>query len=104
MKNEVWKWFDGRFKVHCKGADDARKVLSWKGAEDGGIYHFPDRHIESDVIIPADLYNRTAELLGLPKREKSVNRVKIGKEKSQTNSKHRFLRRSFSEICPQEKV
>ncbi|MEW6014394.1 MAG: hypothetical protein AB1690_03625 [Candidatus Zixiibacteriota bacterium] len=100
MVNDIWKWFDGKFKVHCREYDQARQILGWNGAEEGGIYQFPDGHVEMDVLIPGRLYDRVAKLLKLPNKAKSPGRVVVGKQKAETNSRHRFLRRSFSEICP----
>jgi hypothetical protein len=94
-KNEtgaIWKICGNMYKAHCKDPGLAKKIASWEGCERGAVYHCPDGHREMDVIFPGKLYNRVAELLKLPFREKNPKRVAQGQKMSVMNKKHRFLR------------
>lgn len=68
MKNRIWKWPDDDFRVYCERNEDYRKIMSWKGARYSSIYSFPNGSVRYDVIVPRNLHNRVAELLGLPNR------------------------------------
>lgn len=68
MENEIWRWFGDEFKAYCADNKDYRKIMTWKGTRHGSTYYFPDGEIRHDVIIPYELFNRTAELLGLSER------------------------------------
>ena len=95
VKNEIWKWFGREFKVHCERWEDYKIIVSWEKCREGGSYLFPDRHKEYDVIIPAMLYNRVAELLNLPFRSVCEKRRIHGQKMAETNRKHRFLRKTI---------
>lgn len=94
-KNEnggIWR-FDGNiYKAHCKDPAVAKKIAGWEGCELSSVYSYPDGHREADVTFPSRLYNRVAQLLKLPLREKNPNRVAQGQRISVINKKHRFLR------------
>lgn len=94
-KNEngaIFKFGDNMYKAHCKDSSLAKKIATWQGCESGSVYHYPDGHKEMDVIFPGKLYNRVAELLGLPLEKKNPKRVAQGQKMSVMNKKHRFLR------------
>jgi hypothetical protein len=88
----IWRFSESTYKVHCKNPDMARKLASWDGCEQSSVCHYPDGHQEMDVLFPAKLYNRVAELLGLPLKKKNPKRVAQGQKMSVMNKKHRFLR------------
>jgi hypothetical protein len=96
LKNEIWKWFGREYKVHCEKREDYVKITSWTGCRPGGLYLFPDRHVEYDVIISPALYNRVAELLALPTRPVCEKRRIHGQIMAETNKEHRFLRKTIS--------
>ena len=96
LKNEIWKWFGRELKVHCEKREDYDKNVSWEKCRPGGWYLIPDEPNEYDVIIPAALYNRVAELLGLPKRSVCEKRRLHGQKMAETNKEHRFLRKTIS--------
>lgn len=70
MKNEIWKWFDSDYKVHCQRREDYDKIMSWKKSRPGGVYYIPGAPNEYDVIVPEEYVKRTAELLGLSKKSR----------------------------------
>ena len=96
MKNEIWKWFGRKYKVHCEKRGDYVKMISWTKCRTGGCYIFPEGHIEYDALIPAVYYNRVAELLDLPLRPVCEKRRIHGQKMAETNKKHRFLRKTMS--------
>ena len=108
VPNNIWKYQGNTFKAHCTDIALAKRIASWDGCERSGTYYHPDGHNEMDVIFPARLYNRVAELLKSPLRQKNPKRVAHGREMSVINKKHRFLRntklqKSTSEGASKEK-
>ncbi len=91
--DEIWPYFD-RYKAHCSNVEDARAILGWKETEKSSVYHYPDGHRELDVLLPANLYNRVAEVLGLPPKHGKSKRIAHGKRMAVVNKKHQFLRKS----------
>lgn len=63
MINDIWKWFDGRYKVHCLNKQTQELLLSWSGCESAGIYYYPDGHLGFDVLIPAKHLARVKRLM-----------------------------------------
>lgn len=92
MSNDIWKYQGNTFKAHCMEVFLAKRIATWDGCEKSATYYYPDGHNEMDVIFPVRLYNRVAELLKLPLRQKNPKRVAQGQEMSVINKKHRFLR------------
>lgn len=97
MENKIGRYHRQVYKAHCADPALARKIASWDGCERSAIYHFPDGHREVDVLFPGKLYNRVAQLLGLPPRSKNLKRMAQGKRMSVINKKHRFSRNTRSE-------
>lgn len=92
LPNDIWKYQGNTFEVHCTDTSVGRRIASWEGCEKSAIYYYPDGHNEMDVLFPVGLYNRVAELLKLPLRQKNPKRVAQGRKMSVINKKHRFLR------------
>lgn len=92
LSNDIWKYQGNSFRAHCKDSALAKKIAGWEDCERSSVYHYPDGHREMDVVFPGRLYNRVAELLKLPLKEKNPNRVAQGRKMSVINKKHRFLR------------
>lgn len=67
--NDVWKWFDNRYKVHCLNKQTQEELLSWSGCEAAGIYYYPDGHLEYDVLIPAKHLVRVKRLMNTDSSE-----------------------------------
>jgi len=88
----IWRFWGSIFKAHFKDTVVAKKIAGWEGCERSSVYHYPDGHREMDVLFPDKLYNRIAELLELPLRQKNPKRVAQGRKMSVINKKHRFLR------------
>ncbi len=68
MKNDIWEWFNGEFKVYCESNEDYRQIMTWNGARHGSTYYFPDGSVRRDVIVSRRLHNRAAKLLGMKQR------------------------------------
>ena len=92
MPNNIWKYRGNTFKAHCTDIPLGKKIASWEGCEKSATYYYPDGHNEMDMLFPVKLYNRVAEQLKLPLRQKNPNRVAQGQKMSVINKKHRFLR------------
>lgn len=60
---DIWKCFDGKYKVHCPTREIYKQMIRWKDARHGGTYHMPDGTREYDVIIPEIYYDRAVKLL-----------------------------------------
>ena len=60
---DIWKYFDGKYKVHCPTREIYKQMIRWKDARHGGTYHMPDGTREYDVIIPEIYYDRALKLL-----------------------------------------
>jgi len=75
MKNEIWKWFENDYKVHCKNRDDYEKILSWKNSRPGGVYYIPGEPNEYDAIIPEEYVEKAVELLGLDSKSRGKSRI-----------------------------
>jgi len=106
-KNEngaIWEFFGNTYKAHCRDLSLAKKIATWEGCEASSVYYYPDGHREMDVIFPGKLYNRVAEVLNLPFREKNPQRVAQGQKMSVINKKHRFLRNTKVQNSPCEGV
>ncbi len=80
MKNRIWYWPDHDFRVYCERNEDYRKITTRKGSLRRSTYSFPDGSVKYDVIVPRNLHNRVAELLGLP------NRVRVHAKRQETSS------------------
>jgi len=69
----IWRWsfIPSEFKVWIdpKYQSIRAQIAGWKESVKDATYFYPNNAITWDYIIPAKLYNRAAELLGLPKRE-----------------------------------
>jgi len=88
----ICRFYGNIYKAHCKDPVVAKKIAGWEDCERSSVYDYPDGHREMDVIFPGRLYNRVAELLKLPLKEKNPKRVAHGQRMSVINKKHRFLR------------
>ncbi len=68
MRNWIWEWFDDEFVVYCENNVDYHKIVRWTGTCPRSTYFLPDGSQRYDAIIPRNLVNRAAKLLGLTKR------------------------------------
>jgi len=81
MKSEIWAYYRGYFKVYTEDYETKQKIASWNGCKHSNTYY--NRYgqlIGWDLIFPSKLYNKVAQLLGLPMRAKNHNRVNQGKK------------------------
>jgi len=92
LTNEIWRYEGNIYKAHCMDPAVARQIAGWERCERSAVYHYPDGHREMDVLFPGRFYNRVAELLKLPLRQKNPKRVAQGRKMSVINKKHRFSR------------
>jgi len=65
LKNDLWAWFDGLYKVHCNSYDAYRRISAWKGCTAHGVYSMPDGSVEWDVIVPEECLDDARQVLGL---------------------------------------
>jgi len=83
-KGEIWPVEPGRhpkiYKVYSDDLEIAAKIAAWKGCRYHATYYYPDKRVIRDVLIPAALYKRACEVLGVPARPKNQNRVRAGKK------------------------
>lgn len=83
---EIWRWrhpspgYPSEFKVRVnpQHGSISRQIARWKETKPGAIYTYPNKAVCRDYIIPAKYYNRTAKLIGVPRRKKHHQRVKAG--------------------------
>ena len=83
-KGQIWPYEPGRhprvYKVYTDDLNIAAKIAGWKGCRYHATYYHPDGRVVRDVLVPAALYKRACELLGVPARAKNPNRVRAGKK------------------------
>ena len=60
--------------------DKRNRIASWEGCTIHGHYYYPGGNRAWDIICPTKLYNRVANLLGLPRKKKNPKRVEQGKK------------------------
>jgi hypothetical protein len=104
VSNDIWKYQGNTFRAHCTDMSLAKRMAGWEACQKSAIYYYPDGHSEMDVLFPAELYNRVAELLKLPLRQKNPKRVAQGQKMSVINKKHRFLRNTNLQKLDSEEV
>ena len=91
MKSEIRSYYRGYCKVYTEDYEVKQKIASWKGCKHSNTYY--NRYgqlIGWDLIFPSKLYNRAAELIGLPLRGKNHNRIKQGRDMADRNRQHQF--------------
>ena len=77
--SEIYEHFGGKYWCYTENFDAARKIMRWESVERGATHIYPDGKLQAfELIFPTRTYNRVAKALGLPKRKKSVGRVKSG--------------------------
>jgi len=92
-KAELWNYSKGYYKVYLEEGSLAKKIAGWNDCQLCGHYYNRDGKLfGGDIIFPSKLYDRVAEMLGLPKRQKNPNRIRQGKKIAETFQKQRFLR------------
>ena len=80
MNYEIWTYGRGSFKVYLEDREVVNRVSGWEGCELQCHYYYPDGKIAWDIVCPSKLFDRAAELLGLPKKKKNPKRVANGKK------------------------
>ena len=76
----IWPFFRSQYKVYVEDAALKDRIAGWQGCRVHCIYHNPRfRVVAWDIIVPSRLYDRVAQLCGLPPRKKSPGRVAHGK-------------------------
>lgn len=79
LTTEIWRYFD-EFKVCTEHATLKDRIASWEGCRVSNRYYNRRGQLFAwDVIFPRRLYDRVAQLCGLPLRKKSPGRVAHGK-------------------------
>ena len=75
---EIWSFGRGWHQLFTDDVKILERVIRWKKVKKFGIYHYPDGSIGISILFPSSIYDRIAEELGLPKKTKSLGRVKQG--------------------------
>ncbi|MCK4548249.1 MAG: hypothetical protein KAW17_12510 [Candidatus Eisenbacteria sp.] len=78
-KDDIWPFRPGVFKVFVADPRKSKKIAGWKGCRKHATYVFPDGQVVIDVLVPARLYRRAREVMGLPALRKSPGRVAAGR-------------------------
>jgi len=77
---ELWPYYRGWYKVYVEDAALRDRIAGWKDCRLSNTYYNRRfRVIAWDLIVPAKLHDRVAELCGLPLRKKAPRRVAHGK-------------------------
>ena len=77
---DIWPFFRGQYKVYVEDAALKDRIAGWKDCRVHCVYHNRRMRVVAwDIIVPSRLYNRVAELCGLPPKQKSPGRVAHGK-------------------------
>lgn len=77
---DIWPFFRGQYKVYVEDAALKDRIAGWQDCRVHCVYHNRRfRVVAWDIIFPSRLYDRVAELCGLPSRQKSPGRVAHGK-------------------------
>ena len=77
--NEIWKDGRGRYKGYSEDINVAKRIMRWKSVQKSATHYYPGMRLKAfEFIFPTRSYKRIAEALGLPKKIKSVGRVKQG--------------------------
>lgn len=85
MKAEIWNFERGFIKVFTSSYEIKTQIARWARAKVSCYYISRDGKKAWDFILPSKLYNRAAELLGLPMKQKNRNRVEAGKRVGRRN-------------------
>ena len=75
---EIWSFGRGWYQLFTDDVKILERVTRWNKVKKFGIYYYPDGSIGISILFPSSIYNRIAEELGLPKKTKSLGRVKQG--------------------------
>jgi len=77
---DIWPFFRGQYKVYVEDAALKDRIAGWQGCRVHCVYHNRRfRVVAWDIIFPSRLYDRVAQLCGLPLKKKSTGRVAHGK-------------------------
>jgi hypothetical protein len=77
---DIWPFFRGQYKVYVEDATLKDRIAGWQDCRVHCVYYNRQfRVVAWDIIFSSKLYNRVAELCGLPPKQKSPGRVAHGK-------------------------
>ena len=77
---EIWPFLRGQYKVYLEDVALKDRIAGWQECRVHCIYHNRRLQVVAwDIIFPSRLYDRVAQLCGLPPRKKSPGRVAHGK-------------------------
>ena len=76
----IWPFFRGQYKVYVEDAALKDRIAGWRDCRVHCIYHNRRLQVVAwDIVVPSRLYDRVAQLCGLPLKKKSPGRVAHGK-------------------------
>lgn len=77
---DIWPFFRGQYKVYVEDAALKDRIAGWQDCRVHCVYHNRRFQVVAwDIIFPSRLYDRVAQLCGLPPKKKSPGRVAHGK-------------------------
>jgi len=97
---EIWSFGRGWYQLFTDDVKILERVIRWNKVKKFGKYLYPDGSIGISILFPASIYNRIAEELGLPKKTKSLGRIKQGQRLHNVHS----IDQVKSSILPSEAV
>jgi len=80
MECSIWQYGRGLFKVYLDDIKLRDRIAGWEECVLHCRYMYPGGDNAWDIIFPARLYDRVADLVGLPRKKKNPKRVALGKE------------------------
>ena len=83
---EIWSFGKGWHQLFTDDVKILERVIRWKKVKKFGIYHYPDGSIGISILFPSSIYDRVATELGLPKKTKSLGRIKQGQRLHKVHS------------------
>ena len=76
---EIWQYIRGEYRCYMENLEAARRIMRWKSVQKAATHYYPGMRLKAfEFIFPTRSYKRIAEALVLPKKIKSVGRVKQG--------------------------
>lgn len=77
---DIWPFSRGQYKVYVEDTALKDRIAGWQDCRVHCVYHNRRFQVVAwDIIFPSRLYDRVAQLCGLPPKKKSPGRVAHGK-------------------------
>ena len=90
MKQEIKYFEKGVCKIHINDPQLKDKLANWQDMRRLNIYFDKKGVCGWDYLFPAKLYNRVAQLAGLPLKKKNENRILAGQQSKVGTGENRY--------------